>query len=56
MWYTNLVHLSSWLQRADSFLPLVAGLASIGILLGCAVATWIAPKEEEDSLFHREVY
>lgn len=56
MWYMHLALFSPWLQRAEAFLPLIAGLVSIAILFGCAVASWISPPEEEDCLFHREVY
>ena len=52
----HLLVFSPWLQRVQSFLPVVVGLLSIAILLGCAIATWIAPAEDEDCLFHREVY
>jgi hypothetical protein len=36
-------------------LPLVMGGASVLILLGCAVASWVCPSRKEDCLFHREV-
>jgi hypothetical protein len=47
--------LNEWIGHAGRWLPLLAGLLSVGILFGCAVASWIAPPEEEDDLFHREV-
>jgi hypothetical protein len=53
--FAQVTWINQWLQRAEYVLPLVAGLLSIAILFGCAIATWIAPSEEEDDLFHREV-
>jgi hypothetical protein len=43
-----------WLQGAEPALPLIAGLVSIAILFGCAIASWVAPSEETDCLFHRD--
>lgn len=56
MGHINLELISPWLQHVDNFLPLFSGIVSIVILLGCAVATWLSPAEDEDCLFHREVY
>jgi putative copper export protein len=42
-------------QRAEPLLPLVTAFLSVAILLGCAVASWLAPSEKKDCLFHREV-
>ena len=53
--WTSFILLGGWLQRMGPFLPLAAGLLSIAILFGCAVASWLAPSEETDRLFHREV-
>ncbi len=47
---------SPWTHHAAALLSLAAGLLSMVILLGCAVATWLSPSEDEDRLFHREVY
>jgi len=52
---TAFAALGSWLQSVEPALPLVAGLLSVAILFGCAVASWIAPSEKTDCLFHREV-
>jgi hypothetical protein len=52
---TAFAALGPWLQSVEPVLPLVAGLLSVAILFGCAVASWIAPSEETDCLFHREV-
>ena len=56
MGHINLELFSPWLGHVETFLPLVSGVVSIGILLGCAIATWLSPAEKEDCLFHREVY
>lgn len=55
MQLTCLILLGDWLQRAEPFLPLAGGLVSGGILFGCAIASWLAPSEATDRLFHREV-
>lgn len=52
---TAFAALGQWLQGVDPALPLIAGLVSIAILFGCAIASWIAPSEKTDCLFHREV-
>jgi hypothetical protein len=52
---TALAAFGQWLQSAGPALPLIAGALSIAILFGCAVASWIAPSEKTDCLFHREV-
>ena len=39
-----------------TLLPLIVGLLSGAILLGCAVACWFSPSEKDDCLFHREVF
>ncbi len=52
---TAFAALGQWLQSAEPALPWIAGLASVAILFGCAVASWIAPSEKSDCLFHREV-
>lgn len=44
-----------WLKSAEPMLPLVAGLLSVAILFGCAIASWISPAEEEDCIFKRKV-
>jgi hypothetical protein len=49
-----LTEFGQWLQGAEPALPLVAGLISVAILFGCAVASWIAPSGKKDCLFHRE--
>ena len=36
-------------------LPMVMGGASVLILFGCAVASWLCPSKKEDCLFHRHV-
>jgi hypothetical protein len=33
----------------------VMGGASVLILVGCAVASWVCPSRKEDCLFHRHV-
>ncbi|MHB8304300.1 MAG: hypothetical protein ACYDC6_16035 [Acidobacteriaceae bacterium] len=53
--WTGITVLSDWLQKAEMLLPLAAGLLSIAILFGCAIASWLAPSEDTDCLFHREV-
>lgn len=53
--WTNFVSLGGWLQLAEPLLPLAAGLLSIMILFGCALASWLSPSEENDCIFHREV-
>jgi hypothetical protein len=55
MVWTDLVMFGKWLQQADLILSLIAGLLSIAVLFGCAVASWLAPSEKKDCLFHREV-
>ncbi|MGC9292276.1 MAG: hypothetical protein ACP5EP_06075 [Acidobacteriaceae bacterium] len=55
MWSMHLELYSPWLQRAEAFLPLVAGLLSLAILLGCAITSWLCPSEDDDCLFHRTV-
>ena len=52
---TCLIFLGDWVLRAERFLPLAGGLVSAGILFGCAIASWLAPSEATDRLFHREV-
>ena len=52
---TAFAALGQWLHGAEPVLPLVAGFLSVAILFGCAVASWIAPSEKTDCLFHREV-
>ncbi|HET9101573.1 MAG TPA: hypothetical protein VFN62_14350 [Acidobacteriaceae bacterium] len=42
-------------QAVEPALPLVIGGASILILLGCAVASWVCPSRKEDCLFRRHV-
>jgi hypothetical protein len=42
-------------QFVEPALPLVMGAASIVILFGCAVASWLCPSRKEDCLFHRQV-
>lgn len=51
----NLADLGRWLQSMEPMLPLAAGFLSIVILFGCALASWLAPSEKKDRLFHREV-
>ena len=54
MW-TGLAQLAVWYRHVGTVLPLTIGLLSILILFGCAIASWIAPSEKKDCLFHREV-
>ena len=42
-------------QFLEPTFPLVMGGASVLILVGCAVASWVCPSRKEDCLFHREV-
>lgn len=42
-------------QFVEPALPLVMGGASVLILVGCAVASWICPSRKEDCLFRRHV-
>jgi hypothetical protein len=42
-------------QFVEPALPLVMGGASVLILVGCAVASWVCPNKKEDCLFRRHV-
>lgn len=53
--FAHIASMDHWIRQAGSFLPVIAGLLSVVILFGCAIATWIAPPEKEDCIFHREV-
>ncbi len=55
MVWTNLAAVAKWLHEAEPMLPLAATLLSAAILIGCAVASWYAPSEKTDCIFHREV-
>jgi hypothetical protein len=55
MAWTSVILLGVWLQRLEPYLSLVAALLSVCILFGCAAASWLAPSERTDRLFHREV-
>lgn len=55
MSWTNFISLGDWCQHAEPYLPMAAGLLSGAILFGCAIASWLAPSEATDRLFHREV-
>jgi|GEM_PF-5669580 len=44
-----------WFQAIEPVLPFAAGVLSAAILFGCAVASWVAPSEKTDCIFHREV-
>lgn len=45
-----------WAHHSPAFLAVAVCLLSVLIILGCAVASWVAPSEDTDSLFHRHVY
>ncbi len=45
-----------WAHHAPAFLAVVVCLLSVFIVLGCAIASWIAPSEDNDCLFHRHVF
>jgi hypothetical protein len=55
MTWANLAVLRGWLQTLGPMVPLVLGGVSVAILLGCAVASWIAPSRKSDCMFHRQV-
>jgi hypothetical protein len=55
MTWANLAAFREGWQYLEPALPLVMGGASIFILLGCAVASWVCPSRKEDCLFHRHV-
>lgn len=55
MVWQDLEAFGSWLQGMEPLLPMMAGLLSVAILFGCAVASWLAPSEKTDCIFHREV-
>lgn len=55
MAWTSVILLGVWLQRLEPYLSLAAALLSVIILFGCAAASWLAPSERTDRLFHREV-
>jgi len=42
-------------QLVGPALPLVMGGASVLILVGCAVTSWVCPNKKEDCLFRRQV-
>lgn len=50
-----LAMLTLWYRHLEVILPIAVALLSVLILFGCAVASWIAPSEKTDCLFHREV-
>ncbi len=43
------------LRHVPAMIPLAVGLLSVLILFGCAIASWVAPSEKKDCIFHREV-
>lgn len=51
----NLTAFRAGWQFVEPALPLLMGGASIVILLGCAVASWVCPNRKEDCLFRRHV-
>jgi hypothetical protein len=42
-------------EFVEPALSLVIGGASVLILVGCAVASWLCPNKKEDCLFRRHV-
>ena len=48
--------LSLWTHHTPAFVGVAVCLLSVLIVLGCAVASWVAPSEETDPLFHRHVF
>jgi len=55
MSWTHLATFRVGWQSIEPMLPLVMGSISLGILLGCAVASWLCPSRNEDCLFRRHV-
>ncbi len=55
MVWTDLAVIGRWVKGLEPVLPLLATFLSVAILFGCAVASWVAPSEKKDRLFHREV-
>ncbi|MHB1935077.1 MAG: hypothetical protein ACYCOR_00655 [Acidobacteriaceae bacterium] len=55
MAWANLAAFRAGWQSLEPALPLVMGGLSVGILLGCAVASWLCPSSKEDCLFRRHV-
>jgi len=47
--------LSEFVHWVEPALPFAAMVLSATILFGCAVASWVAPSEKTDCIFHREV-
>lgn len=47
--------LASWIHRIGPDVLFTVLLVSVAIIVGCALASWIAPSEKKDRLFHRQV-
>ena len=52
----HLPHFFQLIHHTSAFVAVAVCLLSGVIVLGCAVASWVAPSEKTDSLFHRHVY
>jgi hypothetical protein len=55
MFSADLISVGKWLEGMEPVLPMVAGFVSAVILFGCAIASWLAPSEKKDQLFHHHV-
>lgn len=51
----DLDSIGKWCESLEPILPMAAGFVSAAILFGCAIASWLAPSEQKDQLFHHEV-
>lgn len=56
MWFLKMHDLLTHLSAMSSYLPAILITLGVAALVGCAVGCNCSPCEEEDDLFHREVY
>ena len=45
-----------WIHLTGRVVSVAVGFLSLAILVGCALTCWLSPSEENDCIFHREVY
>jgi predicted MFS family arabinose efflux permease len=56
MWFTQMHDVLAHLSRVSDYIPAILVTIGVAVLIGCAVGCVCTPCEENDDIFHPEVY
>jgi hypothetical protein len=56
MWFTKMHDVLTHISHLSDYLPAILVTIGVAVLIGCAVGCVCTPCEENDDIFHPEVY